>query len=302
MTSTRGLHSGHRTGSIPPAPRRRLAAGLRTVVLAAMSALLVAGAALPGAATSAASTPAVSAPAAPAALVRTGEVAADATRAYVLNRVRTNDGRAMTVRWNPCQPQVTYQVNPARAAGTVAGRAAAVRDVHTAFRLLSAASGIRFVSRGLTSSIPTGSTWAAKNSAEIVVAWVDQGRAVTRSSLLGRFTNGDAAGTGGYAYRYWSSGNGWRGVIGRGYVVLDARQNSGFRAGFGAGVTRGNLLLHELGHVVGLQHTSDRNQLMYPVLLGRARSGYRPGDLAGLRALGRSSGCVSSLAQGWPDL
>lgn len=50
--------------------------------------------------------------------------------------------------------------------------------------------------------------------------------------------------------------------------------------------------LHELGHVMDLDHVSDGRQLMAPVL-PRGLSDYSAGDLAGLRRLGRSAGCVS---------
>lgn len=44
-------------------------------------------------------------------------------------------------------------------------------------------------------------------------------------------------------------------------------------------------VLHELGHLVGLGHVNDRDQLMYPGLLG-IRFDFAPGDLTGLAALG----------------
>ena len=62
-----------------------------------------------------------------------------------------------------------------------------------------------------------------------------------------------AAGTGGYAYKTWT----WpldappKAAIGRGFVVLNAADNPAFAPGSASGTTRGQLLLHELGHVVG---------------------------------------------------
>jgi hypothetical protein len=46
------------------------------------------------------------------------------------------------------------------------------------------------------------------------------------------------------------------------------------------------VLLHEFGHVLGLDHVSSRRELMHPVVSGDLTS-YGPGDLEGLRALGR---------------
>jgi hypothetical protein len=55
---------------------------------------------------------------------------------------------------------------------------------------------------------------------------------------------------------------------------------------------RRTLYLHELGHVIGLQHTGRRSQVMYPSLSSSTPSHYAKGDRAGLKKLGRSQGCV----------
>ena len=44
------------------------------------------------------------------------------------------------------------------------------------------------------------------------------------------------------------------------------------------------IMMHELGHVVGLDHVQDTTQLMYPRNLGLTAFG--PGDLEGLAVLG----------------
>lgn len=44
------------------------------------------------------------------------------------------------------------------------------------------------------------------------------------------------------------------------------------------------LLLHELGHLVGLDHVEDEGELMFPLAI--TRTTYGPGDLEGLAALG----------------
>ncbi len=53
------------------------------------------------------------------------------------------------------------------------------------------------------------------------------------------------------------------------------------------------LYLHELGHVMGLQHTSKRSQLMYPSLNSSTPSHFAAGDKKGLALLGRRQGCVA---------
>jgi hypothetical protein len=91
-------------------------------------------------------------------------------------------------------------------------------------------------------------------------------------------------------------------VTGRGFVVLDARPDKKFSWGFGRGTTRGALLLHEIGHAVGLQHVGATSQTMYPTVLSRSSTGYNSGDQAGLRKLGKPAGCLSSPDWVWNDL
>ncbi|WP_406832822.1 matrixin family metalloprotease [Pedococcus sp. KACC 23699] len=65
------------------------------------------------------------------------------------------------------------------------------------------------------------------------------------------------------------------------------------RRGFGAGATQGNMILHELGHVIGLNHVSSPLQVMYPVIGPRTPNGYATGDRAGLVKLGKAAGCIN---------
>lgn len=226
---------------------------------------------------------------------------------YSLSRQTYPDGRSVVARWNPCQKVVTYKVNTIHSAKTKSGRAKALRDVKGAFSRLSAATGIKFRYTGASKLIPkstSSSTWQARQKhAEIYVAWVKQSKSSSRTNLLGRSGRGWAAGSGGYAYKFWRVGDDpWKGAIGRGFVVLDGGQNSKFKAGFGKGTTRGDLLLHELGHVMGLNHVGSQSQVMYPTIKKRTASTYRAGDRAGLARLGRSAGCLSVPGWVWKDL
>jgi hypothetical protein len=227
--------------------------------------------------------------------------------AYSLSRQTFPDGREVVARWNPCQSAVTYKVNLKYAAKTKAGRIKALKDVKQAAARLSSATGITFRYRGTTTVIPkdAGSkSWGARQTnAEIVISWVKQSTKAGRSNLLGRSGSGWAAGSGGYSYKFWRVGDEpWRGVTGRGFVVLDSAQNKKFKAGFGSGTTRGDLLLHELGHVVGLNHVTATSQVMYPTIRKHPVSGYAEGDRTGLAQLGRQAGCISVPAWVWKDL
>ena len=80
----------------------------------------------------------------------------------------------------------------------------------------------------------------------------------------------------------------------RGYVVLNAQQNRMYRAGFGSGVTRGTLLLHEIGHVVGLgprvaPHAGHVPDGPSP----RSRRSTAPATGPASSALGISAGCLN---------
>ncbi|MCA1822713.1 MAG: matrixin family metalloprotease [Mycobacteriales bacterium] len=63
------------------------------------------------------------------------------------------------------------------------------------------------------------------------------------------------------------------------------------RAGFDGPDSLGATLLHEWGHVIGLEHTGDRRQLMYGGTSPTTVSHFQSGDRAGLRRLGDRSGC-----------
>jgi hypothetical protein len=224
---------------------------------------------------------------------------------YRLRYVTGPDGVTRLARWNPCQT-ISFQANVSLAGDTRAARRSAASDVRTAVARLSRRTGIAFRYTGRTTYLPNGSryhAWWEDSPAELVVAWVDQRDPAHRSNLLGRDTEGDwADGTGGFAFKSWNHGRGWQLAAGRGFVVINAADTWDLRPGFGRGLTRGELLLHELGHVMGLAHVSARSQTMYPVLLPRAAAGYRSGDRAGLLAVGRAAGCISVPHDVWSDI
>lgn len=83
-------------------------------------------------------------------------------------------------------------------------------------------------------------------------------------------------------------GNGQWEIIGGG-VVLRAGERLPNR--FGPGSNTGNVLLHELGHAMGLDHVDAKAEQMYPETTGQAPDGYGDGDVAGLQGL--TTGCSS---------
>ncbi len=92
---------------------------------------------------------------------------------------------------------------------------------------------------------------------------------------------GDVTGLGGST---WAEEDGLRWFV-TGDVVLDAEDLEGL----GDDYTR-TVLLHELGHLVGLAHVDSTSELMYPYAAGED---WGPGDLVGLESLGQGV-CRSS--------
>ena len=196
------------------------------------------------------------------------------------------------VRWDPCQP-VHYVVNPAQAP------AGGVADVEEAFARLARVTGMTFVNDGMTDEQSRRGPYVEDRYpgrwAPILVVWNRQS---------GDRANVEVVGSG-FPYRVQD-------VLVSGTLSLNADAVSdrakgtplpdgfGAASGFGAigaeGVTWGRVILHELAHVVGLGHTRDRDQLMYPDTAQQTShtTDYRSGDREGLSILGRASGCLES--------
>ncbi|GGQ49723.1 zinc metalloprotease [Couchioplanes azureus] len=197
----------------------------------------------------------------------------------------TFDPRA---RWNPCAV-IGYRFNPARAPK------GALTDLEGAIRRISSATGLRFAYRGTTTAVPhatKGYNPDYPSDTQLVVAWVDPGK---QSEWLPK--NGPA-GVGGPAWTTGYTAKGTKvGLILWAGVVLNTRVT--LTGGFGAGPrvgwqgTRGQLLMHELGHAVGLDHPEirDQKQIMYPMMT-RKKAVWGAGDLTGLTVVGKAGGCV----------
>jgi hypothetical protein len=205
---------------------------------------------------------------------------------YQLATERMPDGKTLVLRWNPCQT-ITYKVNVAALPASL--RPVVLAEVRTAAGRLAAASGLTLAYRGTTSQVPR-STTLDQQSAEIIIAATTRGQ--TDFPIGGR-----TLGFGGRSWYWWWYDDGTKvsygAAVTRGFVVLDAAGLGSLRPGFGRGLDRGNLIMHELGHAAGLDHAGSRASLMYPELAASAPDGYGPGDRAGLARLGRAAGCVT---------
>jgi hypothetical protein len=192
-------------------------------------------------------------------------------------------------RWNPCQ-SIHYQVNLDHAPS------GALDDVQEAIARVSDATGIAFVYDGTTIrtvDMQMGSAFQSRIPGEpkylpLLIEWVphqhfDFVADTHRAAAFGIPSHG----YGDLAREYVS-----------GVIAMDAGEDlpSGFTMRYSDGV----ILMHELGHVMGLAHVGSPHEIMWspetsdlshPDLL---QSEWGPGDLAGLEALGRDAGCLPS--------
>jgi hypothetical protein len=201
-----------------------------------------------------------------------------------------DDGKT-PVAYDPCRP-IHYVI---RAQGEVAGGRQMVTD---AVSRVSQATGLRFVYDGLTSEGPSrqrpsyepkrhGDRWAP-----VLISWVTP---ADNLDFAGADVKGDATdymvlGEGGSL----SAGlpNQSRAKV-TGTVKLNARQlTNALQRPRGHTIVRA-VVLHELAHLVGLDHVSSTSDLMNTQMQPGVTD-FGAGDLTGLAALGRGK-CLPDL-------
>lgn len=225
------------------------------------------------------------------------QTAQGATAAYKLTYASLPNGAKVPVRWNGCQKAITYKVNLASVPS--AQRTAVLAETKAAVGQVAAATRFTFSYKGTTTEVPRVGSMP-RQSAELVIAYTTPSR--TSYNLYG-----SVLGEGGLYYAWASrtvSGRTTYSVAAqRGFVVIDTPDMlRRTRAGWGAGARRTNLVMHELGHAMGLQHVSDTHQQMYPMISSLSPKGPAWGDRAGLARIGRGAGCVSTTSLPLRDL
>lgn len=184
------------------------------------------------------------------------------------------------VRWNPCEP-IHYVVNASLAPpGSLA-------DVHEAARRMSEATGIAFAYDGLSDEDPSafrkpfipdryGSRWAP-----VLIGWVDP----DDSDIPFDDAHGTASAVASPLYPYGLAAD----VYVSGWVAMNSEDSN--PPGFDVPHEQGPVILHELGHVMGLGHVPSFGELMQPA--GGGVTDLGPGDREGLERLGSSGGCLT---------
>lgn len=170
------------------------------------------------------------------------------------------------VTWDACAP-IRWELNPGRVSE------ATVRTIHEAVDAMEAASGFNFEFDGLTTvRQPTGAA-VGRRGADLHVEIVPPEASELLS--LADWGRTDLRHEGGRATQA--------------VVALSVDGEGILEPGFGPS-SWGGLVLHELGHVLGLDHVADPTAMMHSDL--EVRPG-RPGpdDLAGLAALRSRSSC-----------
>jgi hypothetical protein len=186
--------------------------------------------------------------------------------------------QGMRARWNPCEP-IHYVVNPGLAP------AGSIEDVHEAVRRVSSATGIPFEYDGLSDEVPGrgrgsyvpslyGHRWAP-----VLIAWVDP----QRTDITFERNGHTAAAVAAPLSPLVDSD-----VLVSGWVAIN--QHDPNPPGFAHPGDQGPVLLHELGHIMGLGHVEAVGEIMESS--GGAVTDFGPGDLEGLRLLGRAQGCL----------
>jgi hypothetical protein len=176
------------------------------------------------------------------------------------------------IRWDACAT-VHWVFNPAHAP---AGGLAAVQSAVTR---VAQATGLRFAYDGTSADVPTSAYLDAQTAATgfrpLLVGWSTP----TESTLLAN----QPASLVGMDQTIWARPATGSTNIVSGVVALNSvvpARTTGANSWF-------TFALHELGHAVGLGHTTDATQIMAPTIPAAADD-FGSGDLAGLARVGGS--------------
>ena len=203
-----------------------------------------------------------------------GNATATSGSTYAFDTVRSGH----PVRWNPCAP-IHWRF---KATGAPAG---GFTQVKRAVARIASATGTTWVYDGLSTRTPTRSWLPTTSSSRppVLIGWTTS----TYSDLL-RNQSSLVLGVTRTSWFGWTINGRTTASIHGAVIALNARQHlplTGPQSWY-------TVALHELGHSVGLAHAGSSREIMYPVT-PPGLTDLQAGDLAGLRLVGRSQGCLS---------
>lgn len=215
----------------------------------------------------------------PASLL--GEIDGDAMTVRVLPTYTPAGTKGQTItnsngfRWNPCAA-IKYRVNFAGMPTTN------LKLIKAALRKVTLATGLKFAYAGTSRVVPFGGGWnRSVPSSGLFIAFASSKNVPAMSGIAGLGGEGSLV----------TSSSGAK-IVASGGVSLDKGWWRKLYSGFKNGPSRGSLLLHEIGHAIGLMHVAGKPEVMYPVLGPWSYGRYGWGDLTGLQQLGADQGCL----------
>ena len=193
--------------------------------------------------------------------------------------IALKDADGHVVRWNPCQP-VRYVVNLNHAPTF------AVAELQRAAAQIESATGIDLQYAGTTTEGPTARP--LRNTSRYGAGFSP---ILVSFNTVTEFPFGDPTASGFGIGKTQVDSAGHRQYV-TGLVVL---RPNGWTEGHTSTNPLSLMLMHELGHVMGLAHSPTIHEIMGAGGNGTVRA-WGAGDLVGLGKVGRPAGCLPTIA------